>query len=73
MYLVNDEFMNKDIYIYNPSTNIKFCFYIISCIMIINVTDYNMNGVSKFEISTSGDKYTRGKKEYHYFSLPLHI
>lgn len=65
--------MNKDVYIYNPSTNIKCCLYIISCITIINVTDYNVNGVSKFEFSPSGDKHTRGETEHRYFSVLLHI
>lgn len=36
---------------------------LISVILIINVTDCNINGVSKFEFSTSGDKYTQGKKK----------
>lgn len=41
--------------------------------MIINITDYRINGISKFQFSTSGDNCTKGKKEHHYFSLALHI
>lgn len=59
--------MNKDVYIYDLSTDIiKFCLYIISVILTINVTDYNMNGVSKFEWSTYRDNCTRGKKKNVY-------
>lgn len=55
--------MNKVVHIYDLSTDtIKFCLYIISVILIINVTDRKMNGVSKFEFSPSGDNCT-GEKE----------
>lgn len=57
--------MNKDIHIYNLSTTIKVSLYIISCIIIINVTDHKMNEISKFEFNISKDNYTRGKKEHH--------
>lgn len=65
--------MSKDVYIHNPSTNIKLCLYILSCIVIISVTDYNMNGAPKCELGPSGDTHIRGETEHRYFSVPLHI